>query len=238
MHFLDLTLATLAQNLALDESLLLEAEAGRGGEVLRLWEWTDPAVVLGAACRLAEDVDDAQCQADWVPIARRASGGGTVLLGRGCLLYNLVLSYERAPALREVRPSYAHILRHLQEALKAALPGICQAGISDLAAVEWKFSGNAQQRKRSFLLHHGTLLHSFDLSLVGRYLRMPTRQPDYRRGRTHGAFLCNLPLTQTELKQRLRRIWDASTPLPAWPEALVDQLCAEKYSRAEWIHRR
>ncbi len=37
MRFLDLTLTTAAENLALDEAVLLEAESGRGGEVLRLW---------------------------------------------------------------------------------------------------------------------------------------------------------------------------------------------------------
>src|SRR5437868_2848192 len=92
MYFLEKTLPTLAENLALDEALLLEAEAGRGGEVLRLWEWPLPAVVLGAGCRLAEDVDEERCRADGVPVLRRASGGGTVLLGAGCLLYTLVLA--------------------------------------------------------------------------------------------------------------------------------------------------
>src|SRR5262245_1678404 len=102
MHFLDLTLPTAAENLALDEALLLEAEAGRGGEVLRLWEWPRPAVVLGAGCRLAEEVHEANCLADGVPILRRASGGGTVLLGEGCLLFSLVLAYDRSPALSAV----------------------------------------------------------------------------------------------------------------------------------------
>ena len=58
MHFLDLTLPSAAENLALDEALLLEAECGRGGEVLRLWEWPAPAVVLGSACVLRDDVDE------------------------------------------------------------------------------------------------------------------------------------------------------------------------------------
>src|SRR5215470_19204848 len=101
MHYLDLTLATPAENLALDEALLLEAEAGRGGEVLRFWEWPLPAVVLGAGGRLAEDVDEAACRADVVPILRRSSGGGTVLLGNGCLLFSLVLAYDRSPLLRQ-----------------------------------------------------------------------------------------------------------------------------------------
>ena len=56
MDLLELTLPTPAENLALDEALLLEAESG-AGEVLRLWEWPAPAVVLGSGCKLAEDVD-------------------------------------------------------------------------------------------------------------------------------------------------------------------------------------
>src|SRR6516225_1355484 len=102
MRYLDLTLPAPADNLALDEALLLAAEAGEGGEVLRLWEWPRPAVVLGTGCRLAQDVDEAACIADGVPVLRRASGGGTVLLGRGCLCYTLVLRYGRAPELAHI----------------------------------------------------------------------------------------------------------------------------------------
>src|SRR5690349_19969206 len=80
MHFLDLTLPILAENLALDEALLLEGEDGRGGEVLRPWEWPRRAVVLGAGCWFAADVYEASCLHDGVPLLRRASGGGTVLL--------------------------------------------------------------------------------------------------------------------------------------------------------------
>src|SRR5258708_37980163 len=98
MQFLDLTLASAVANLALDEALLLEAEAGRGGEVLRLWECPRPAVVLGAGGCLADDVEESACRAGGVPVLRRASGGGTVLLGPGCLCYSLVLAYERSPA--------------------------------------------------------------------------------------------------------------------------------------------
>src|SRR5262249_30757140 len=157
---------TAAANLALDEALLLEAEAGRGGEVLRLWEWPGPAVVLGSGCVLRDDVDEGACAADGVPVLRRSSGGGTALLGRRCLLYTLVLPYARPPALGEVRPSYGYILERMSAALAAVVPDVGQAGTSDLASGGRKFSGNAQQRKRDFLLHHGTLLYDFDLPLI------------------------------------------------------------------------
>src|SRR5687768_10885381 len=110
MHLLDRTLGTAAENLALDEALLLQAESGDAGEVLRLWEWPELAIVLGSGCKLHDDVEADACRADGVPVLRRSSGGGTVLLGRGCLCFSLVLAFDRDPTLTEVRSSYAYIL--------------------------------------------------------------------------------------------------------------------------------
>src|SRR5437764_5770592 len=124
MQFLDLTLTSAVANLALDEALLLEAEAGRGGEVLRLWEWPHPAIVLGSGCVLREEVDEDACAADGVPVLRRSTGGGTVLLGRGCLLFSLGLTCDRSPALGTVRPSYTHILARVRHAPAENVPAI------------------------------------------------------------------------------------------------------------------
>lgn len=238
MDYLELTLPTLAENLALDEALLLAAESGAGGEVLRLWEWPAPAVVLGAAGKLADDVDEAACARDGVPILRRSSGGGTVLLGKGCLLYSLVLSFDRDVALREIPTSYCYILGRVLEALAGLLPDLCCAGTSDLAAGGRKVSGNAQQRKRTHLLHHGTLLYGFDIAQVSRYLRIPERQPEYRGRRGHHEFLTNLPATREDLAARLRGTWGAVQRPGAGLGDQVRQLVQDKYERADWIRRR
>ena len=47
MKLLDLTLDSPAENLALDEALLEQAEADGPQEVLRLWEPESPLVVMG-----------------------------------------------------------------------------------------------------------------------------------------------------------------------------------------------
>jgi lipoate-protein ligase A len=234
MELLSLTLPSLAENLALDEALLLEAEAG-GPEVLRVWEWPSHAVVLGAGGCLTADVAESACIDDGVPILRRASGGGTVLLGRGCLLYSLILRYERALELTEIPSSYDYILGAICLALHPLLE---LAGTSDLALGGKKVSGNAQQRKRRHLLHHGTLLYQFDLACVPRYLKRPERQPEYRSGRDHTEFMTNLPLAKEELERRLRQVWEADASQDAWPEDQVRRLVQEKYSRAEWTRRR
>jgi lipoate-protein ligase A len=236
VDLLERTLPAAADNLALDEALLLEAEAGAAGEVLRLWEWPAPAVVLGSGCKLAEDVDTEACRADGVPVLRRSSGGGTVLLGAGCLCYSVVLAFGRDEALTEIRASYGWILGRVTAAL--GIPGVEQAGISDLALAGRKFSGNAQQRKRHHLLHHGTILYNMDLTLVSRYLREPARQPEYRGQRGHEAFVCNLGLQRDDLATRLRDAWSAHSPRRSWPEEMVQSLVEDKYGRREWSERR
>src|SRR5262249_22703712 len=154
---------------------------------------------------------------------RRASGGGTVLLGAGCLCFTLILRYDRDPALREIPSSYAFILGRLCEAFADLLPGMEPAGTSDLTASGVKFSGNAQQRKRHHPLHHGTLLYAFEIEQVDRYLRMPSRQPEYRHNRPHGAFLRNLPANAADLKRRLRAVWQADAEGATCSETAVQE---------------
>jgi lipoate---protein ligase len=236
MDYLGLTLPTLAENLALDEALLLRAEQGPSRDLLRLWEWPSTAVILGAGSVLAADVDEAACHADGVPILRRSSGGGTVLLGPGCLLYTLVLAYDSAPELTQISSSYCYILKCVCASLN--LPALQPRGTSDLAQDALKVSGNAQQRKRHHLLHHGSLLYAFNVALLGRYLRMPARQPAYRQQREHAEFVTNLTLGKEELAERLRSGFGADQAVTDWPADLVRELVQTKYGLTEWTRRR
>jgi lipoate-protein ligase A len=238
LDFLDLSLPTITGNLALDEALLLEAEAGRSDELLRIWRWPRPAVVLGAAGNIADDVDVGACSQDEVPVVRRASGGGTVLLGRGCLCFSLVLKMDQESDLTKINASYSMILSRVARALAPIQSDIRLHGTSDLAIHDRKFSGNAQQRKRRYLLHHGTVLHAFDLSLFSRYLKLPPRRPDYRGERPHEEFVVNLPDRPKEIVEALRTEWKANRPLDSWPKEQVQKLLIEKYELDEWIRRR
>jgi len=238
LTLLDHTAESLDENLALDEALLLAAEAGTGGEVLRFWEWPTCAVVLGAGGSIAIDVDEDACRTNGVSLHRRASGGGTVLLGRWCLLFSPVLAYDRAAELRDVTASYRWVLGQVRDALGPVAP-VETIGISDLAWNGRKVSGNAQQRKSRYVLHHGSLLYDFDLAAVARYLRPPEREPAYRNGRTHDAFLANLPADVGTLKQLLTEAF-ATDLGTIHPETLgqVSGLMRDKYRTTEWVRRR
>lgn len=235
-RLIDLTLPTLAENLALDEALLLEAEE-TGQEVVRFWEWPTPAVVLGVSGRIDEEIDGEACRCDGVALQRRASGGGTVLLGRGCLLFSLVLQMKNDPALQDVHGSYRWIASRMGHALRS-IAVVEQAGISDLAFEGMKVSGSAQQRKQSSILHHGTLLCGFDVAAMNRYLRMPARVPDYRKGRLHESFVKNLNAGAPELKQLIRDEFGAIPMSADLPTQRMQELISEKYGRDDWIRRR
>ena len=182
---LEVTRPTPEENLAFDDELLTG-----GREVLRLWESPRPFVVLGRSCRVEADVRSDACAAEGVPVLRRSSGGGTVLLGPGCLNYALVLSIDRRPQLRNVALSYALILQAVVEAL--AVPGLTVEG-TDLVLAGRKVAGCAQRRSGDWLLHHGTILcEGADLAQIARLLKEPPRQPAYRAGRTHAEFLAPL----------------------------------------------
>jgi lipoate-protein ligase A len=233
----DHTAATLNENLALDEALLLGAEAGTGGEVLRFWEWPALAVVLGAGGSIRIDVNEQACRAAGVPIHRRASGGGTVLLGRGCLLFSLVLSLDRAAELRDLTASYRWILGRVREGLQSIAP-LGAVGISDLAWNGRKVSGNAQQRKSHFILHHGTLLYAFDLPAIGRFLNCPEREPAYRAGREHDAFVTNLPADPETLKLNLANVFEVEPRTATMEPELIRELVDTKYLSDQWVRRR
>jgi lipoate-protein ligase A len=236
LTLLDLSLPDPALNLALDEALLLAAEEDRAPEVLRLWESAVPMIVLGAGGSVAIDVNRAACEADGVPILRRSSGGGTVLLGPGCLAFSLIVRMDRAPGLNQIQPATRYVLNRTLNALQ--IPGAAIEGTSDLAVSGRKFSGNAQQRKRTHFLHHGTLLFDCDFGLVSKFLHAPERKPDYRGERGHDSFLMNLPLGIDELRRRLIQEWNPTGELIDVPLARAERLADEKHRRDEWNFRR
>jgi lipoate-protein ligase A len=232
LRLLDLTLPSAVENLALDEALLDELEENGGDPVLRFWESACHFVVLGLAGSVADDVHIAACEQDGIPVLRRASGGGTVLQGPGCLSYAFVLPLALHPGLGSIRSTNQFILERIAKALQRWQPAIVFRGISDLAVDGCKVSGNAQRRKRNALLFHGTILYSLQADLISRYLKQPKRQPDYRRDRPHEAFLRTMDASPQDIKQAIADEWCARVSLEAWPQDRMPATIAKVVHRS------
>lgn len=239
MRFLNSSAMNPRESLALDEALLDELDAGRGFETLRVWEPGELFVVVGFANRVEEEADAPACREAGVPIYRRVSGGGTVLQGPGCVNYSVVLRIEEGGPLASVGGANEFILGRVRAALNPlAGGGVEMRGQTDLTLDGRKFSGNAQKRKRGALLFHGTLLLDFEPGLLEKYLRMPSKQPDYRAGRGHSEFVTNLDLASDAVTAALREAWGARETSDKTPDAEVERLVREKYSTDEWNLRR
>jgi lipoate-protein ligase A len=192
---------TAEEHLVGDHQLFQRVEDGAADYGWRVWETDTPAVVLGRFGRAAEEVFDARCERDRVPVVRRFSGGGAVVIGPGCLNFCVVFALRLHPELADVRRSFEVVLQRLVAAL--TIEGLSVAGGTDLAIAGRKVSGNAQRRGRRAVVHHGTLLYDFDPTLATRYLRMPRRQPAYRNGRPHHEFIGCLRMPRDLLTARL-----------------------------------
>ncbi len=235
MTVLDLTLPTPAENLACDEALLDAAEEHGGPAVLRFWESPTHFVVLGYANKVAEEANVDACRELGVPILRRCSGGGTVVQGPGCLNYSVVQRIGYSPELQSITGTNRYVMQRNRDAIARLLgQSVSIEGHTDLATGSLKFSGNAQRRKRKWLLFHGTFLLDFDLSLIGKVLLAPPRQPDYRRHRSHSDFLTQLQLSPASVKDAVRDAWSATEPHPEIPRATIARLVEQRYSRDDW----
>lgn len=239
MRCLDLTLDTPAENLALDEALLLEAEEGSGGEILRFWTSPVPFVVVGIGARVQEEVFQDACQDDDVPVLRRCSGGGTVLQGPGCLSYALILRIRSDAPTATITGTNRFVMQRNADALAALLDKpVTVEGHTDLAVDGLKVSGNSQRRLRNHLLFHGTFLLGMGSAMITRLLRQPHREPAYRAGRPHEAFVADLNVSGAAVKEALFRAWQTCGALEERRirqlNGRVSALVARSYGNDQW----
>ncbi|HUQ68504.1 MAG TPA: lipoate--protein ligase family protein [Planctomycetaceae bacterium] len=209
LHLINDPRPTPDDHLAADEALLKHVDADPSRAALRLWESPTVAVIVGRSNVIDTEVNVAACQADGVPILRRCSGGGAVVIGPACLCYSLALPITEEHRRRGVPAVTADIMQRLADALSDDRRRIEVRGVSDLVFDARKFSGNSQRWLRNALLHHGTVLYDFDLARVSRYLRFPSRQPDYRSDRAHTEFIANLTMPRDEIARHLMSAWNA-----------------------------
>ena len=235
MQLLDYTYPNPAENLACDEVLLDECDAGQRGGVLRFWESSKPFVVVGYGNRIASEVHHAVCEKRGIPIFRRCSGGGTVVQGPGCLNYAVVLRIDSAIELASVACTNKLVMERNRLALQSLIPDLITIqGHTDLAIEGIKFSGNAQRRRKHALLFHGTVLLHFDLLSIDELLPLPSQQPGYRQSRTHRDFVRSFPASVVSVKDALVASWKANMPGEPAVATTVQRLVADRYSQSAW----
>jgi len=236
MILFDQTFPTPQENLACDEALLEWREKSGGEEILRFWQAQNYFAVLGYTNKLDAELNLKNCECDGVPVLRRVSGGGTVLHGTGSLCYALVLQAQGE--FHNLTSTNHFVMEKMRAAIAPLVAGKVEVrGTTDLALDNRKFSGNAQRRKKNWLLFHGTFLLNFDVQKIEDYLRFPPIVPDYRAARNHADFVTNLHVETDEVKAAIADIWNARKAELQLPTGEIQKLVQDRYSSEEWTRR-
>lgn len=205
LNYLETPALTVEEQIALDRELMSEVGKGTRPPLLRFYDFADEAVVLGLSQEEEKYVNSAEAKKDKVPVLRRFSGGGTVFIHDGCLVYTIITiltpPFKRFDVMGAYRTAFAPLTEAFaKKGLKLEFHEPC-----DLAVDGRKIAGNAQSQRQGALLIHGSFLVDPDLIRIKRYLKEPDVRPDYRAERSHEDFL--LPLSELGLdEQKLKAL--------------------------------
>jgi lipoate---protein ligase len=157
---------------------------------VRVYEWPDVSVVIGRGGKQDLELIPQNIVNDGVKLYKRPGGGCSVVLDPG----NLVVSVAVAmPGLGGIKSAFSAVSEWIIGCLfRCGVPGVTQHGVSDLVIGERKIGGSCIYRTKGLLYYSTTLLVNHDPEHVGRYLKHPPREPEYRRGRPHHEFMVSL----------------------------------------------
>jgi lipoate-protein ligase A len=155
-----------------------------------VWQPDQVYLVLGRSNEAVKSLIADAVDADKVQVLKRPSGGEAVLLSPNMLVIALKVPLSMVPKAHDVFVIANDII---EEALaKEGIQNITSRGISDICIGEQKILGSAIFKKPNSVFYHAVLNISEDVNLIERYLQHPQREPDYRKGRNHLAFVSSI----------------------------------------------
>lgn len=149
------------------------ALARLGAEGLLLIEPAAPFVSLGYF-DAKDNVDLEYCQRSGIPVMRRETGGGTVLLGPGQIFYTLVIKRPHPPVPVTVMDAYRHLSQAPIDVYGRYGVSTHLRPINDIATIDGrKIGGQGAGDINGFFCFVGSILVDFDVGLMHRIIRLP-----------------------------------------------------------------
>jgi lipoate-protein ligase A len=165
-------------NMALDEAVLTFVIKGKSPNTIRFYKWNPSTVSIGRHQSLSAEVDMDVIEKLDFNVVRRITGGGAVFHdGIREITYSIVCPVNHLKQLK------AHsVLEQFELIENGIINGLINYGLELEKGVIHcpaifldgkKFSGNAQVRKKSFILQHGTILLEIAPELMYSVLKAP-----------------------------------------------------------------
>lgn len=199
-HLLRLKSFPIYEQLLLEEKLLRT----HSGNWCLINEGSTPAIVMGISGKKEELIDLKKIQENKIPLIKRFSGGGTVVVDKDTLFVTFICQKQLhdfpaypEPIMKWAEGIFAKVFQHPEFRLKE----------NDFVLENRKFGGNAQYIRKERWLHHTSFLWDYDPEKM-QSLLYPKKTPLYRAGRQHEDFLCRLSEFYPDKEKLIERIID------------------------------
>lgn len=149
-----------------------------------------PTVVMGVSGKPAELLAIESVLCDQIPVIRRFSGGGTVVVDPGTIFVTYICNKDAVVGLQ---PYPQPIMSWSGLLYNRVFQGIGDFHLreNDYVFGNRKFGGNAQSITKNRWIHHTSFLWNYDVRNMA-YLKHPARAPEYRLARSHLDFICRM----------------------------------------------
>jgi lipoyltransferase/lipoate-protein ligase len=241
-------------NMAIDEAILKAVIKKKVPNTLRFYKWKPSTVSIGRNQSISNEVDTKTAEKKGFNIVRRITGGGAVFHDEFKeITYSLVCPIKFLENLGATK-----VLDHFEIITQSIIAGLRifglepQKGIIHCPALFLdgkKFSGNAQIRRKNYLLQHGTILLDINPELMYSVLTPPENVPKTKMVQSVKAkcvgikkFLENYEenkFIQSLLKgfERSLKINTKKGQLTNFERETAKKLMQEKYERREWLYK-
>lgn len=173
----------------LPDNQLLQQESDK----FLIWIPDKSYIVLGASNKPDNSIEESMVLHDNISVLKRRTGGQTVMLTPNNLVISAVITDENVMKPKDVFNRFNDIVIDAIE--KDHHVKFSTRGISDIALGEKKIMGSSMYRNKEKLFYHAVLNFDEPSTTFQKYLKHPSKEPDYRIGRSHAEFVTSLKET-------------------------------------------
>lgn len=130
-------------------------------DVFMLWQ-NEPSVIIGKHQNTLAEINHHYIEQNNIPVVRRISGGGAVFHDLGNINFTFIKTI-----IGEDLVDFKRFINPIITVLQQMGVDARQEGHNDIRINGLKCSGNAEHVFKNRVLHHGTILYSSDLNMLG-----------------------------------------------------------------------
>jgi len=253
-RYIPLEIRNCFWNMALDEAILKMAIEKKSPNTLRFYKWNPSTASIGRNQSLYNEIDTAFVKEKGFHVVRRITGGGSVFHDEYReITYSIVCPIKFLEKLGAKK-----VIEQFEIITQGIILGLTFYGLKTEKDVIHcpailldgkKFSGNAQVRKKGFILQHGTILLDIDPELMYSVLKTPENVSKSRMVKSVRAKCIgiknHLPyFNEEELINSLKRGFQKSLGIDMEEQAfskeeldIAERLVKNKYSNLKWLNK-